>query len=110
MALASDLSGHIDAGALVSTLVGALKGHAADLNGVAVPDDGGRTGAISAGAQVDAGGIGSAVQALADQIAPQLAALAPQVPGLDAIVAALELVEQVSTGDLVGDLNTLATR
>ena len=110
MALSADLSGHLDAGALVSTLMGALQGHAVDLNGIAVPDDGGRTGPISAGAQVDAGGIGSAVQALADQIAPQLAALAPQVPGLDALVAALELVEQVSTGDLIGDLNTLATQ
>jgi len=110
MALAAELSGHIDAGALVSTLVGALQGHAVNLNGIAVPDDGGRTGTISAGAQVDAGGIGSAVQALADQIAPQLAALAPQVPGLDAIVGALELVEQVSTGNLMADLDTLATQ
>ncbi len=112
MALAADLGTRIDAGALVSAVLAALQGHAVDLQAVTVPDDGGRLGDISGSSAVDLSSVGAAVQTLAAQLAPQLAALAPglgsPLPALDALVAAIALVEQVSTGDLVAELDQLA--
>lgn len=109
MALAADLGTHIDAGALVSTLVSALQGHGVNLRAVSVPDDGGRLGQINQLSSIDLSSVGSAVQTLAHQLAPQLAALLPQVPALDALVAAIALVEQASSGDLLAELEQLAT-
>lgn len=109
MALSAELGTRLDAGALVSALVGALQGHAVNLQAVTVPDDGGRLGPIHAGAAVDLSSVGAAVQSVADQLAPQLATLLPQVPALHTVVAALELVEQASTGDLLTELQQLAT-
>lgn len=108
MTLAADLGTHIDAGALVSALLSTLQGHAVDLQAVDVPDDGGRLADIGALSAVDLSSVGTAVQSVAMQLAPQLLALAPRVPALDALVAAIELVEQASNGDLLGELNQLA--
>ena len=100
MPLAADLDTHLDAGALVSTLVAALQGHGANLQAVTVPDDGGRLGSISAASAVDLSSVGAAVQSVASNLAPQLLALAPQVPALDALVAAITLVGKPSSAYL----------
>jgi hypothetical protein len=108
MPLAADLGTRLDAGALVSAVLAALQGHAVDLQAVSVPADGGRLGDITASSAVDLSSVGAAVQSVTSQLAPQLLALAPRLPGLDALIAAITLVEQVSTGDLVAELDQLA--
>ena len=112
MPLAADLSTRLDAGTLVTGLVSALQGHAGGLQAVSVPDDGGRLADISGGAHIDLSSITAAVQSAAAQLAPQLASLAPRraphLPGLDALEAAIALVEQASTGDLLAELDQLA--
>ena len=110
MSLSENIALHIDAGTLVSTVVGALQAHAGDLHAIAVPNDGGRVGDIASSSQIDPSAIGSAVQTLAAQIAAQLQALPVQLPGLQPIIALIDLVEQISQGDLAGDLVNLATR
>ncbi|HWS11986.1 MAG TPA: hypothetical protein VN279_04255 [Rhodocyclaceae bacterium] len=110
MPVSSDLSARLDAGSLVSTLLGALDGHAGGLSAVSAPDDGGRSAEIGAGAQVDPAGILEAVQALAAQVAPQLGGISAAVPQLEAIGDTLALIEGLGEGDLLAEVEALAAR
>jgi hypothetical protein len=111
LTLQAELTVKIDAGSLVTGLLGDLAGPAAALAGLEVPVSEEELGAAAgASAQLDVSGIGAAASALAEQIAPRLA----ELPGVEDLVApltgALELAETAASGDLASELAELVER
>lgn len=111
MGLTADLSVKLDAGSLVQKLLADLGGPLASLGAITPPvGDAAIGGATSGAAGIDTSGVGAAIAQVAEQAVPLLASLPVAGDVLGPLTTALELAEQIGTGDMAGQIRALAGR
>lgn len=109
MALAADIGSKLDAGSLLTAFTGSLQGPGGQLNAVQVPGDPNAASQAAGGASgLSVSGIADAVTQLAQQAQPLIASLPGPGQSIARITNTLTTVEQLTTGNLIADLTTLA--
>ena len=111
MGLQADLTGKLDAKSLVDGLIADVAGPLAQLTGIEVPANAEQLGQVSdLGGGLDTGSITGSITGIAGAVLPQLESLPGAGDVIRPITGALEIVENVTSGDLVPNITALVER
>jgi hypothetical protein len=110
MPLKDDISTNLNAEALVAALSSQLGVPAGNLNEISVPVSADQLLGLNSATSFDAAAILGAVRQVAEQAAPQLAALPLPGNALDQITTTLEAIEEITSRDIGASFTALTER